>query len=66
MTKVAQLYEEEKIDAVNEAIYKSKLQFAKSLLLDGNNYTTVMKHTGLTRREVELIIESLTIVSTLE
>ena len=63
MTKVARLFEEEKIEAVNEAVNKArreeKFALAKSLLVDGEDYIKVMKYTGLTRAEVDQIRESL-------
>ena len=56
MTKIGQLYEEEKIEAVNEAvneaIQKSKSEIAKNLLDNGADIALVMKSTGLTRAEI--------------
>ena len=52
MTKIGQLYEEEKIEAVNEAIQKNKSEIAKNLLDNGADIALVMKSTGLTRVEI--------------
>ena len=61
MTKVARLFEEEKIAAVNEAVSETRkserMRFAKSLLDDGVDILTVMKHTGITRAELDEIQE---------
>jgi predicted transposase/invertase (TIGR01784 family) len=65
MTKVARLFEEEKIEAVNVAVkaavnaafnatrHETSIQIARSLLLEGVDYLRVMKCTGLTRDEVQ-------------
>ena len=52
MTKVAQLYEEEKIEAVNEAVQKNRLEIAKNLLDIGLDIALIMKSTGLTRADI--------------
>jgi len=52
MTKVGQLYEEEKIEAVIEAVRKSKFEIAKNLLENGADIALVMKSTGLTRADI--------------
>jgi hypothetical protein len=49
MTKVARLFEEEKIEAVNA----KTCQVAVSLLQDGIDIPRVMKYTGLTREQIE-------------
>ena len=63
MTKVARLFEEEKMDAVNKAVVETRnetlITIAKSLLSDGDDYVKVMKHTGLTLDEVVQIHKSL-------
>ena len=79
MTKVARLFEEEKIEAVNaaraeariegrvegrvegraEGQYEMQVKMAQSLLIDGEDYLKVMKHTGLTRDEVNRVQMSL-------
>jgi hypothetical protein len=53
MTKVARLFEEEKIEAINETRKNERVQIAKSLLADGVDIITVMKHTELTRAELD-------------
>ena len=63
MTKVARLFEEEKIEAVNAAVNTAvnetrrneQIRFARSLLADGEDILKVMKHTGLTRAELDEI-----------
>jgi len=52
MTKISQLYEEEKIEAVNEAVQKSKSEIAMNLLDNGVEISVIMKSTGLTRAEI--------------
>ena len=59
LTKVARLFEEEKIEAVNTAVIERNREFAKSLLLDGEDILKVMKHTKLTRREVDEILATI-------
>jgi predicted transposase/invertase (TIGR01784 family) len=61
MTKVARLYEEEKIDAVNKAVNKAVKEavdnrcreIAKNLLEAGMDFLDVMKATHLTREEID-------------
>ena len=56
MTKIGQLYEEEKIEAVieavSEAVQKSKSEIAKNLLDNGADIALIMKSTGLTRADI--------------
>ena len=59
LTKVARLFEEEKIEAINTAVIERNREFAKSLLLDGEDILKVMKHTKLTRREVDEILATI-------
>jgi predicted transposase/invertase (TIGR01784 family) len=59
MTKVARIFEEEKIEAVNEAIRKNSLEIAKNMLQNGFDRLEVMKCTGLTRSEIDKLQESL-------
>jgi hypothetical protein len=54
MTKVARLYEEEKL----EAVIQTRRQVAQNLLEDGADILLIMKATGLTRKEIESIAES--------
>ena len=57
MTKVGQLYEEEKIEAVNEAVQKAvqkrQSEIAKNLLDNGAGIALIMKSTGLTRADID-------------
>ena len=59
MTKVARLFEEEKIEAVNNALNAQLKEFAKSLLLEGEDVLKVMKLTRLTRKEIDEIQASI-------
>ena len=71
MTQVARLYEEEKIEAVNEAVNKTRaetraetsleerMELAKVMLIDGEDYLKIMKYTRLTRKDIEQIQQSL-------
>ncbi len=51
MTKVARLYEEEKIEAIN----KRTIQIAENLIKAGADTLMIMKGTGLTREQIEKI-----------
>jgi len=53
MTKISQLYEEEKIAAVNEAVKNSTLEIAMKLLDYGVDINLIMKFTGLTWAEID-------------
>lgn len=65
MNKVFQLFEEEKQEAVNEAINKTRLkaqkEFAEKLIEMNLDIVQIMKATGLTRKEIEAIKEKMTI-----
>ena len=56
MTKVARLFEEEKVEAVNkavkEALNNNNYSIAKNLLLRGVDFITVMECTKLTKSEI--------------
>ena len=51
MTKVARLYEEERVEAVN----KRTLEIAENLVKAGADMLMIMKGTGLTKEELEEI-----------
>ena len=59
MTKVARLFEEEKIEAVNEAVSKTRResieQVASNMLLQGIDHLKVMECTGLTRDDIDRV-----------
>jgi len=59
MTKVAQLFEEEKIEAVQQARTDSKKQFARMMLLDGEDRLKIMKCTELSGSEINEIQASI-------
>jgi hypothetical protein len=69
MTQIARWFEEEKIEAINQAVKQAVnqkqnevlSQVAKAMLLDGDEYLKVMKCTGLTRDEVAQIQSSLSL-----
>ena len=52
MTKVSQLFEEEKIEAVNQAVIAKTIEIAKKMLSDGLDYLKVMSLTGLPKKDV--------------
>ena len=57
MTKVARLFEEEKIEAVNEARIETKIEtkkeIAKNMLNMNIDILDIMKATGLKKAEIE-------------
>ena len=57
MTKVARLFEEEKIEAVNEAKIETKREIAQNMLNMGIDILNIMKATGLKKIEVEELQE---------
>ena len=59
MTKIARLYEEEKIKAVKD---KSR-SFAKEMLLDNEDIMKIMKYSKLTKKEIIGIQEELGLIS---
>ena len=68
MTKVARLFEEEKIEAVNKARQEAHQEIkeqinmiARNFLLKGDDYLKVMECTGLTRDEVEQLQKTLVV-----
>ena len=59
MTKVARLFEEEKIEAVNESIKKERTKIALTMLANGEELIKIMKYTMLTRDEIEALLSSI-------
>jgi len=59
MTKIARLYEEEKIKAVKD----NSRSFAKEMLLDNEDIVKIMKYSKLTRKEIKGIQEELGLIS---
>ena len=63
MTKVARLYEEERVEAVKiaerEGKHKSQLKIAENLLKDGFDTTIIVRATGLSGEEIEKIKSSM-------
>jgi len=57
LTKVARLFEEEKIEAVNEAKIETKREIAQNMLNMGIDILNIMKATGLKKIEVEELQE---------
>jgi hypothetical protein len=53
MTKVARLFEEEKIEAVNAKQHQVMCQVAVSMLRGNEDVLKIMKYTGLTRAQIE-------------
>ena len=62
MTRVARLFEEEKVEAVNVAINETdknvRKQIAKNMLIRGNDFIDIMQITGLTRLEIDEVQSS--------
>ena len=54
MTKVARLFEEEKIEAVNKALKNTvnSKDLARKMIAAGEDYLKIMDYTGLTKEEV--------------
>ena len=63
MTKVFQILEEEKQEAVKiaerEGKHKSQLEIAENLLKDGFDTTIIVRATGLSEEEIEKIKSSM-------
>ena len=61
MTKVARLFEEEKIEAVNRAVNETlkseRLRVASDMIAIGEDLLKIMQITKLTRSEVEAVKE---------
>ena len=56
MTKIARLFEEEKIEAVNQNDKNVRREIARKLLGSGLEIAKVMQATGLTRAEIDEIM----------
>ena len=60
MTRIARLFEEEKIEAVNVAVNQNdknvRTEIARKMLLAGDDIVKVMEVTGLTRAEIDEIM----------
>lgn len=59
MTKVARLYEEEKVEAVNQAVDDNSKQIAKKLMEINVDMLDIMQATGLTKKELESLAKEL-------
>ena len=59
MTKVFQILEEEKQEAVNLAEQKRTIEIAENLLKDGFDTTAIVRATGLSEEEIEEIKKSI-------
>jgi len=57
LTKVARLYEEEKIEAVNEAKIETKREIAQNMLVKGLSIIDIMEITGLTKVQIKELQE---------
>ena len=60
MTKVARLFEEEKIEAINEKLSERMVEVAKTLLEDDVDILTIMKSTGLSKANILKLKDSST------
>lgn len=52
MTKVARLFEEEKIEYANENLNERMIEVAKTLLEDDVDIISIMKSTGLSKAKI--------------
>ena len=52
LTKVARLFEEEKIEAVNQAREEDRINFAKEMLAGGEDIIKIMKYTKLSKKKI--------------
>ena len=52
MTKVARLFEEEKIEAINEKLNERMIEVAKSLLKNDVDLLAIMESTGLSKAKI--------------
>ena len=59
MTKVFQILEEEKQEAINLARQNEKIAIAENLMKDGLDTILIMRTTGLTREQIEKIRENM-------
>jgi hypothetical protein len=63
MTKVEKIYEKEKEDAINQAINKTEknaaFEFAKNMLLDGEDIKKIVKYTKLKEEDINKLKELL-------
>ena len=59
MTKVARLFEEEKIEAVNKTRMETQANIALNMIRLGFDRLKVMECTGLTREEINKLQQSL-------
>jgi len=59
MTKVAQLYEEEKIKAINEAVNEERIEIAKTLLKENVKMPIIVKTSKLSRTKILAIKKSM-------
>jgi len=57
MTKAARLFEEEKIEAVNEARKDERTKFTLEMLAAGEDVLKIMRFTKFTRDEIERLSE---------
>jgi len=55
MTKVARLFEEEKVEAVNQAVKEVKISIVKKMLAAGKDLVEIMEYSGLTKKEIQSI-----------
>ena len=63
MTKVARLFEEEKIEAVNEAVKSKASSLAIEMLLDDEDIFKIMKYSKLSKKEIEELQEELGLIT---
>lgn len=59
MTKVFQIMEEEKQEAINLARQNEKLEIAERLIRDGIDTVVIMRATGFSREQIKQIYDSI-------
>lgn len=57
MTKVGRIFEEERLEAIRQTEEETTRKFARSLLADHMDIVDIMKHTGLSRKEIEALMD---------
>lgn len=59
MTKVFQILEEEKQEAINLARQNERLEIAERLIRDGIDTVVIMRATGFSREQIKQIYDSM-------
>ena len=57
MTKVGRIFEEERLESMRQTEHETKIKIGKNLLADNMDIVDIMKYTGLSRKEIEDLME---------